>query len=574
MAGLSLGLGLGLCSPKGSSGGGPSRPTLFAPDMPLLRTGDSISARADNTDWPLWANALAWGRFRIPSYGYHAISGSEENEPAGASPRTNPKDVLRADRMSYFLAGARPGVACMAAIGINSYGGSGNTLAQMQAGDNELVAAIKATGAAAIISTVTPSGTTSDPTPLNNWRKAGLANVDMVLDPAQQWIDRTGGYTGNVDVGNGDTLHPNVPGGICGGRSLAAALIALGYDLGAPYGASGNPADNLLASTTAPAIAAPGNSIWSFTTTTGGTKAGANSASINGLVPDRCTLTLASAGVTADISVVTKLIPCLVPAAGGGWVAQLVSQQVFRIKLSGTASALAINSFLIPANISPGEPAGSMYEGMLYFRASANDLVSAPAANLNMAMLSNSSTLFTWSAVTTPNNLGGYVDQVVEGIMRPWTRGATAATGVNGILYQFRLAAGAVDCTIDLAMPYFRKVGRIASGLPKAVHNNRDDLGGPTIGPTVGNATSWTATVGTPTAALRPGEAWAGEGLAFTYQWQKSPDKVTWTDIGAAVATPPTYTPVAGDGYLRGKVVGTNGFGLDTVYTIASTSAV
>ncbi|MFA6966127.1 phage tail protein [Bosea sp. (in: a-proteobacteria)] len=170
----------------------------------------------------------------------------------------------------------------------------------------------------------------------------------------------------------------------------------------------------------------------------------------------------------------------------------------------------------------------------------------------------------------------GFITEAIEGVPRGWSRGAVAATGTNGLLFQFRLSPGAGTARIELSMPNFRKTSRTAFAIPKAVHNLRDDLGGPTVGATVGSATAgWTAVVGTPTAAIRPGEAWSGDGLTggFIYKWQKSPDAVTWTDIVGATAQ--TYTPQTGDGRIRGAVIPSNSFGVgDTVYTTPSTNSV
>lgn len=537
----------------------PALPSLFYPNMPLRRTGDSFSVRADNTDQLQWANFLAWGRFMIPSYGYHGISGSVINEPPGASPVTNDKDVLRPDRLSYFLEGADSTEAALAAIGINSYLAD-NTLSEMIDGFDDLVAEMDARGVAKILCTLPPAGTTSNPEPLNAHLRA-RTDLDLLVDVYAQYPG--GSHTGMVDTGNGDQLHPNVHGGIVGGQALANALIAKGYELGAPYGATGRPSDNQVVST-----------VYDFTTTTGGTKAGANSAGISGTVPDGCTVTLASTGVTCTVSVVTKTVPCLV-AQNGGWVAQLVSQKILRLALSGTSSGVASNSVLIPAPISPVQPAGSMFEGSMYAKLTANDLTAAPAAPINIGLGAGSGTAYTWSNATTKTN-SGFIADVVEGIMRGWVRATTGAVGSTSLFFQFRLSAGAVDCTIDLAMPYVRAVSRTARSIPMAVHNSRDDLTGPVVGPRVGNATTWTATHNVVPAAIQPGEAWKGDGITFTFQGQTSSDKAPGNivDKGSPTTSQTPYTPQTGDGYVRYKVIGTNSFGPGYAYTAWSTNSI
>lgn len=82
-----------------------------------------------------------------------------------------------------------------------------------------------------------------------------------------------------------------------------------------------------------------------------------------------------------------------------------------------------------------------------------------------------------------------------------------------------------------------------------------------------------TATVGQTLTAASPG-TWAGSPSAgsYTYQWQRSTDGVTWTNISAATAT--TYALVTADaGYLmRVQVSLSTNAGTSVAYSLATTA--
>ncbi len=532
-------------------GGGSSAPTIFGPDMPIVYQGDSITALNDDSGWIHWLSYYSYGRFALGAGARQCISGSEIAE------NNDYKDIMRTDRYTQWKDCVSSGQAALHAIGTNTLGAATPT-AQLAALDT-IWADMRAKGAAIIASTVLPSASNTGQAGVdtfNDYITARASDADiLVVDARSAWGNT---YVGNTDTGN---LHPTTTGAQKYGKAGADALVAKGYELGASYGAGGSsPGDNLVLN-------------WSFTGT-GGTKAGSNSAGISGSVPNNMTLTNNSAGVSMSVSVISVSVPVLTQQGDGSWTASNVSVPAIQIDCTGTASAQATNSLKIDANISPGEAAGSLYEMMHWLACTATDGSSVPSG-VTVGMLSNSATLGLWAGANTAAGAGTLGLALTGGIARTQATGAVQATGTNGILFQWRQNAGAADCRIVIAMPYFHKSERTAYSVPVAAHTNRSDWLGPTNGPRTSTATGNPAVFSISNGVAltgRPCDHWRGGGITLTYQWEKSPDKVSVSNISGATSL--NYTPATGDGYVRRKETATNSMGTTVAYTEWSSNSI
>jgi hypothetical protein len=69
--------------------------------------------------------------------------------------------------------------------------------------------------------------------------------------------------------------------------------------------------------------------------------------------------------------------------------------------------------------------------------------------------------------------------------------------------------------------------------------------------------------------------SWSGSPtITFTYQWQSSPDAITWADVASATSASYTIASAQIGNYLRLKVTATNGSGVANAFSAASTQVV
>jgi hypothetical protein len=535
----------------------------------FLWTSDSIGALDDATGPLYWDTGFSGGGYFIPPYAHQGVSGSEINEPAGADPVTNVKDLLLPTRKQLLEDAVQDGDIVGIMIGTNSI--TNITGAQLIDGLKKLYAGLIDQGAFICAYTIQPSasnagadldtanafiadlestGFTYDSVTYPGWRFC-------VVDAYTAW---GGLYDGNTD--NGD-LHQNTNGALLRGQATRTAMKARGWARHNLYGTS-NPAANVLTD-------------WNLAAGTAGTASGTSTFVGPGgigspVVPTGYVVAASISGITVQCEVVSAHDP------DDSLFDGVAAFPVLKLTVTGTAGAQGDITITDTQSITT-EPAGSAYDASAYAKWKGIGATADPTALFAFGFGYGS--VVKWSS-NNSSTTAGYTNVTLggEAVMRGRSVPAVQAFGSSSIVTTLRIRSGeTASFEFYYGQPYAARAERTAYAVPKSLHTDQAGIGGSrATGPQVGTSnTSFNVANGVQLTG-RPGLAWFGGNLTFQFTWIKiGTDGVTETIVSGPTAVTTTastlqYTP---SGFITGEklvleVTATNSFGSATARSVQS----
>ena len=565
MAGF--GFGFGAARRRACYGGG--LPAAIPAGATWAWTGDSITALDDDTGYIYWVTALSGGGYFMPPYANQGVSGSEINEPPGADPVTNLKDVLLPARGQLLEDATEDGGIVSVMIGTNSITNtSGEDVIE---GLKRLYAGLIDQGAFILAFTILPSA----------------SNVGAELDQANAFIlaleddgfsyDSTdysgarfcvvdgygawgGTHVGKTDSGN---LHPNTNGALLLGQAARTALKARGWARHPLYGTT-NPADNLLTN-------------WDLGAGTAGTTSGISTFVGPGgggaaVVPTGLAVAASISGLTVQCEVLSSHSPA------DDLYSDVDPFPVLKLTVTGTAGTTGDITITDMQAITT-EAAGSAYDAFCYAKWKGVGATADPSGLFAFGFGYGS--VVKWASPNSPTAAGySNVTRGDEAVLRGRSVPTVQAFGSSSIVTTIRVRSGdTVSFEFYHGQPYATRAEREAYGWPKSLHTDQAGIGGSrATGPQVGTSNTSFSVANGVALTGRPGLAWFGGALTFQFTWIKvGTDGVTETVVSGPTTVTTTastlqYTP---SGFITGEklvleVTATNSFGWATARSVKS----
>jgi hypothetical protein len=563
------GFGFGFGAARRRAGGGGTPAPVPSATAHFLWTGDSIPTLDDDTGHLYWDTAFAGGGYFMPPYMHQGVSGSEINEPAGADPVTNTKDLLLPARKQLLEDAVHGGDIVGIMIGTNSI--TNITGAQLIDGLKRLYAGLIDQGAFILAFTILPSASNggAELDTANAWIAAIEATgfsyngTDYpgwrfcVVDSYAAW---GGTNVGHADSGN---LHPNTNGAMKIGIAARTAMKARGWARHPLYGTA-NPTDNVLTNWDLGAGAAG---------TTSGTSTFVGPGGIGSpVVPTGLVVATSISGITVQCEVVSGYEP------DDSLYDGVVAFPVLKLTVTGTAGAQG-DITITDAQVITTEAAGSAYDSFCYAKWKGVGGAANPTGLF--AFGSGYGSVTKWASNNSPTATG-YSNVLLggEAVLRGRSVPTVQAFGSSNFVTTIRVRAGeTVSFEYYHGQPYCGRAERTAYALPKSLHTDQASIGGSrATGPQVGTSNTSFAVANGVTLTARPGLAWFGGALTFQLTWIKiDVNGVTETVVSGPTTVTTTastlqYTPsgfVAGEKLVL-EVTATNGFGSATARSVQS----